>query len=770
MIKKIISIKNTGKFRSFTAKGDINFNKMNIVYSENGKGKTTLSNIFRSLHEQSGELVIGRKTLGGVGEQSIDILIDSTKHQFKNGKWLSKPEFEIEIFDSLFVSENVYSKFVEHDQKKQLYLFTVGKTGVEKAKQLDQIDIDIRKANQKKKELEIDIKTGIEGVLSVEDFIGLPNKENLDNEIDENQRLLKAQSKEGELKAKPQLSNVNLPSFDKSKFEINLIGQTMNNVLDRAEEITKNHIKNKLDKDGQKWLEYGVGKMSDDTCPFCQQNTTNVEVVHAFKSFFSEEYKKALQVIDNLWNAFNQKCSVDKLLSFQNAIHTNSELLIFWQQYITLPTIVKFNIEEINDTWQKFTTQIKELIEAKKQSPFEAVQLNDTANQIIDKYHEVLTIIIEYNNSIIELNKVIDERKASINQTVFQNTAVALQRLKNTKLRYEANKVQTIAEYTTLLTAIQKMNNNKEKIRVELKEYTEEVFKKYEHRINYHLSQCGASFKVADFKSSFLGGKPSSNFSLTINNVAVQLGTEKTPQATASFRNTLSEGDKSSLAFAFFLAKLETDQDVDKKIIVFDDPISSLDNHRKRYTADQVVGYTNRARQVIVLTHDIFFARTLWEKYTEKRTYLSQLCIKREGVSDSTIDIWDIEEETRSDYFQGYFQLAEFLEGKSSNLRAVAMSIRPLIEGNLRIRFPQDFKSNEWLGDFIGKVRESTFDPLIKMKPHLLDLESINDFSKRFHHDRDPFANAEPINEIELESFVKRTLEIIRGVHNVVAV
>ncbi|MCH1640867.1 AAA family ATPase [Paenibacillus timonensis] len=213
--------------------------------------------------------------------------------------------------------------------------------------------------------------------------------------------------------------------------------------------------------------------------------------------------------------------------------------------------------------------------------------------------------------------------------------------------------------------------------------------------------------------------------------------------------------------------KLETDQDIDKKIIVFDDPISSLDNHRKRYTADQVITYTNKARQVIVLTHDIFFARMLWEKYTEKRTALSQLCIKREGVSDSTIDIWDVEEETRSDYYQGYFTLAEYLEGTSSNLRAVAMSIRPLIEGNLRIRFPKDFKSNEWLGDFIKKVRDSTSIPLVEMKSHLTELESINDFSKRFHHDRDPFSHTEPINETELESFVRRTLDIIRGVHNV---
>ncbi|RCX19796.1 wobble nucleotide-excising tRNase [Fontibacillus phaseoli] len=767
MIKKIISIKNTGKFRSFTSKGEMQFNKMNIVYSENGKGKTTLSNILRSLHEQNSELVIGRRTLGAAEEQSIDILVDSTKHQFKNGKWLSKPEFDIEIFDSLFVSENVYSKFVEHDQKKQLYLFTVGKTGVEKANKLDQIDIEIKKANQNKKELETVIKAGVEGVLSIEDFIGLPNKDNLEYEIEEFQRLLNAHSKEAELKGKPLLSEASLPPFDKMKFEGNLTGHSFNDVLDKAEEVTKDHIKHRLDQHGEQWLEYGVRKITDETCPFCQQNITNVDVVQAFRSFFSDEYKKTIQLIEKLWITFNEKFNTDTLFKFQTDVHKNSELVLFWKQYISSLIANDINLDEINDVWKQFVTQIQELLEAKKRSPFEIVPLSDDANQRIDGYLRVLSIITEYNRSVIELNKIIDARRASINQTGFQNLTVSLQRLKNTKLRYEINKVQAIEEYMKLLSTIQTMNSDKNKIRDELKEYTEEVFNKYENRINYHLSQCGASFKVADFKSSFLGGKPSSNFALTINNVAVQLGTEKTPQTAASFRNTLSEGDKSSLAFAFFLAKLETDQDIDKKIIVFDDPITSLDKHRKNYTADQVIGYTSRARQVIVLTHDEFFAKMLWDKYTDKRTSLSQLCIKREGTSDSAIDSWNIEEATRSGYFQCYFTLAEFLKGTTSDLRSVATSIRPLIEGNLRVRFPNDFQSSEWLGDFIGKVRNATTAPLVLMKSVHTELENINDYSKRYHHDQNPFAHTELINETELESFVRRTLDFISGVNNV---
>jgi wobble nucleotide-excising tRNase len=126
MIKKIISIKNTGKFRSFTFRGDLQFKKLNLIYAENGRGKTTLSQILRSIKEQNESIVRGRRTVDGSGEQSIDILFDTGNVTFRNGKWNNKPTWEIEIFDSVFVSESVFSGHIlEHDHKRQLYLFTI---------------------------------------------------------------------------------------------------------------------------------------------------------------------------------------------------------------------------------------------------------------------------------------------------------------------------------------------------------------------------------------------------------------------------------------------------------------------------------------------------------------------------------------------------------------------------------------------------------------------------------------------------------------------
>ena len=50
------------------------------------------------------------------------------------------------------------------------------------------------------------------------------------------------------------------------------------------------------------------------------------------------------------------------------------------------------------------------------------------------------------------------------------------------------------------------------------------------------------------------------------------------------FKNTLSDSEKRTLAFAFFLSQLKNDINLEKKIIILDDPFSSFDENRKEKT------------------------------------------------------------------------------------------------------------------------------------------------------------------------------------------
>ena len=60
---------------------------------------------------------------------------------------------------------------------------------------------------------------------------------------------------------------------------------------------------------------------------------------------------------------------------------------------------------------------------------------------------------------------------------------------------------------------------------------------------------------------------------------------------------------------AFFLAVLKQDQQIAQKIIVLDDPFTSLDRFRRTCTQQLIQGLSDSAQQVLVLSHDPFFLK-----------------------------------------------------------------------------------------------------------------------------------------------------------------
>jgi hypothetical protein len=71
----------------------------------------------------------------------------------------------------------------------------------------------------------------------------------------------------------------------------------------------------------------------------------------------------------------------------------------------------------------------------------------------------------------------------------------------------------------------------------------------------------------------------------------------------------------------------------------------------------------------------------------------------------TVIGEWDIEAEVQSSYMKDYSVLCAFYRERKGDRRAVARTIRPFLEGMLRSHFPGHFQPNEWLGDFIAKIR-----------------------------------------------------------------
>ncbi len=128
-------------------------------------------------------------------------------------------------------------------------------------------------------------------------------------------------------------------------------------------------------------------------------------------------------------------------------------------------------------------------------------------------------------------------------------------------------------------------------------------------RVNHYLSRFGASFIISKITNSMQGNVGQSDYGLLIKGETVLRGRGRQADAIPTFRNTLSAGDKTTLALAFFLAKLDSDTTLNCKTLVVDDPLSSHDSHRRRETVNAIKDLCGRCLQVIVLSHDDFLLR-----------------------------------------------------------------------------------------------------------------------------------------------------------------
>ena len=85
MIRAIKYIKNVGRFQEVVA-GDCEFARLTLIHAENGRGKSTLAAIFRSLESGAPGPILERHRLGSKDPPRVvvdcaDILV------FENGSW-----------------------------------------------------------------------------------------------------------------------------------------------------------------------------------------------------------------------------------------------------------------------------------------------------------------------------------------------------------------------------------------------------------------------------------------------------------------------------------------------------------------------------------------------------------------------------------------------------------------------------------------------------------------------------------------------------------
>jgi wobble nucleotide-excising tRNase len=760
MLKKILHIKNIGLFQNATWT-ESEFYKATLIYAENGRGKSTLASIFRSCATSDTASIGLRQTLDSNEASEIKLLFNNGKSQsqaiFSEGKW-SDSYPNILVFDTEFVDRNIYSGIsVSPSHRQELLEFALGEDAVQLKQQLDS---ESQKASESSKILSAIERelSGIREGMALEMFLDLQPDPNLGKKIISLQMRITAAEKNAILQKKLCPEKIAEPILDLDIF-FAILSATLIDVEKKAEEIVRTHVDKHPNEDFEKWLSKGQSFKNNNNCPYCDQNVADIDLVRAYKTHFNQAYIDLKSKVSSLLKDI-EKQFYSMFVSIVSAIEKSQSIANEWTEYIH-PQNFEFNKESVKSAFDQIHNLFYELVKIKQQNLLESMEFETEKIQIKKIWSQVSAVIRICNQSIdLSANdiSVFKENLASENIQILQQELKKLQLIERRHSRVIDN---LIYNWNTAKTAKQKHEQKKVVLREKLDKLMIQTLEQYQVKINDLMAKFGVLFEIISLRPDYVGtGLPRSNYGLKVKGHNVKLTAEGAP----SFSTTLSEGDKRTLAFAFFIARVEADPKLSDKIIVVDDPVCSLDRNRRNQTKRILRDIGMKSAQLIVLGHDSHFLRDLRDGLEDKNVKIPTQLIKINRVRKDYSDFnsFNIDIECASGYYQNHEILREFINGETVNdLYLVARSVRPLLEGYLHRRFPGHIQRNKLFGQIIGDAKAAQPpNPLVHLQPLVNELYEINEYAGQFHHDTSASADTQ-IVETELRAYAERALALI---------
>lgn len=332
----------------------------------------------------------------------------------------------------------------------------------------------------------------------------------------------------------------------------------------------------------------------NDQCPFCQQET-DAEFRQSLEDYFDESYATNLAAIEDLGSDYGEKATV--LLNAYQA-----------------PAVSESPFLE-RDTFDRDLSALRLALDAnrtaiagKKKEPSTTVTLKETQLLVaaVDAHIDAANTKVQVNNDTL---KNLDARKKTLTAQVWRRL------LEDTATILETYKIASgdlNSAIASLETKITQRDEELEGKRREVEEAEKEItsIKPTIEAINKLLKSFG-----------FV------NFHL-VEGVDEGFYEVKRPSGDDA-KGTLSEGEKSFITFLYFYYHIKgsfsaTGANTDR-IVVFDDPVSSLDADILFIVCNLIKGVITEMRagkgaikQVFVMTHNIYFHKEV--TFNKKRS------------------------------------------------------------------------------------------------------------------------------------------------------
>lgn len=755
MLKKIISIKNVALFHQVQSGGALSLDckRTTLIYGDNASGKSSLSAIFRSASTRDVTAILRRKTNDQAGPQEIKLLFDSPA-DFNGTAWTgAKPK--IEVFDSEFVAENVYAGHaITTEHRRNLFVFALGDSVADQQK-LDQLTKDAteaaRKMGERKRALEPLAKP-----YQVDQFNALTVDSDIDTKIAENQKEIDAANNSTAIIARKLPEKLQEVQFDETAF-FAALKTTLPEIEAKAEQVMQEHLAKHKTADYADWLLQGNKHQLGDECPYCAQPLDKIEIVGVYKSYFNAAYVAHKEKLDKLKREVSVLAE-KLLLSWEGILKANASTADAWaSEYVcSLPA---FDLNSFNEKLKTVRDELTQLTEQKVASPLEILEAGQAQIKATEVLEEVRAAVTLYNAAIDLCNTGIGTAKKKVTAANKPALETRKTQLAAEKKRFDPLTVKAVGDFQDAEKESLRLDAEKKALKLKIDAQMVKALSSYMVKINEYLKRFSAKFSIVKLAPTYLGGgKPRTEFALEVRGKEVsQLEKDA---SRPGFDTVLSEGDKRTLAFAFFMAKLSGHSNLNDYIVVFDDPVTSLDIHRRRETLKVFDEVAKTSKQLIVLSHDLYFLKDAGGALAGAATW--KICHAPHNYSGFAA--LDLEEMCRSVYEKNYELLSDYFHGKYvGDDRNAAIALRPTVEGYFNKRYPGAFDGTTTFGSMIEHIAKNSSDSrFASLSPATLTkLRDFNDYARCFHHDSGGDYVAGSPNPTEVKKYAEIALGII---------
>ncbi|BEV44561.1 AAA family ATPase [Afipia carboxidovorans] len=587
---------------------------------------------------------------------------------------------------------------------------------------ITELDSEQRESAKKQAATEKIIKTACPAVTDVKRYVEAEVPSDLESKIASAGRSLELARHSAAVKATKDPLVVSLrPATD---FE-DIARKTIKDVSDASIQKIAQHIKShSMDQNGHRWLKYGVEHTVGSICPFCTQDTSEIEIVSIFKGYFSEEFSSLTSEIES---AAQELSAVygdagEKLL---DVIEQNDVDFLFWEKVCDLVSVPSLSEEQKQSIVASLKT-LKEMIVEKTSHPLSSHDLGVNREKIVSD----LRSFAQYQESVLACTKIIQAARSEVASVDVSKSEEALSKYKALKARLNEPVKSEVLAWASLAKRRSEIEVEKGQAQEKLRSHMASTIDGRQKAINDLLEMFGASFRIANTKASFLGREASTDFSVAIGSHAIKAGQSSDNEP--SFATVLSGGDKFTLALAFFITQVRADSNIGAARIIFDDPFNSQDTQRQWETSSQIRALASESCQVIVLSHDPRFL-ALIEKNASSCSLFQMVC---DDEGNGSIRQWSSADELKEIYVRQAERIREYAtKGNmlpSCTAENLIKDLRPFLEDFIRARFPGRFDPLIMLDEMTNQIEAAgPDDPFHK---HVAEFRAINEYSRDNMH------------------------------------